>query len=32
MQVLMNPFYIPGTPIQSKDFHAKVKALARKHL
>ena len=28
-QILLNPFYKPGTPITSKDFMAKVKQSAR---
>ena len=32
VKVLLNPFYKPGMPIQSKDFLAKVKAIARKYL
>ena len=31
-QVLLNPFYKPGAPIQSKEFLSKVKAVARKYL
>jgi hypothetical protein len=32
LQVILNPFYTPGSPITSKDFAAKVKLAARRFL
>eukprot|EP00042_Codosiga_hollandica_P024357 m.102095 g.102095 ORF g.102095 m.102095 type:complete len:117 (-) comp51529_c0_seq4:513-863(-) len=32
IKVLLNPFYTPGAPITSKDFSAKVKMVAKRHL
>lgn len=32
VKVLLNPFYAPHTRIESRDFDARVRALARKYL
>jgi hypothetical protein len=32
VKLLLNPFYAPHTPIESRDFDARVRALARRHL
>jgi hypothetical protein len=32
IKLLLNPFYIPHTKIDNKDFDARVRALARRHL
>lgn len=31
-KLLLNPFYTPGAPIDSRDFDMRVRALARKHV
>ncbi len=32
VKLALNPFYAPGSRIESKDFDARVRALARRHL
>ena len=32
VKVLLNPFYVPNKRIESKEFDARIRALARRHL